>query len=78
MLIADGEHGRSAELAGQHGGVGRRQVAHEAAADEGGAAGVPLLAGRTTSTGASAAFVCRGFVCELPTSDPEALALRLR
>jgi uncharacterized protein YyaL (SSP411 family) len=42
------------------------------------APGVPLLAGRTTSRGTAAAFVCRGFVCELPTSDPEALAAQLR
>jgi uncharacterized protein YyaL (SSP411 family) len=39
--------------------------------------GVPLLAGRTTTSGGAAAFVCRGFVCELPTSDPRALADQL-
>jgi uncharacterized protein YyaL (SSP411 family) len=46
------------------------------------APGVPLLAGRRVPDGsggtAAAAFVCRGFVCELPTSDPEALAGQLR
>jgi uncharacterized protein YyaL (SSP411 family) len=39
--------------------------------------GVPLLEGRTTSNGAAAAFVCRGFVCRLPTSDPAELAAQL-
>jgi uncharacterized protein YyaL (SSP411 family) len=44
------------------------------------APGIPLLAGRRVGDGsaATAAFVCRGFVCELPTSDPEALAGQLR
>ncbi|MFI0192397.1 thioredoxin domain-containing protein [Streptomyces sp. NPDC017082] len=37
----------------------------------------PLLAGRTLIDGAPAAYVCRGFVCDLPVTDPEALRARL-
>ncbi|MFE9901609.1 thioredoxin domain-containing protein [Streptomyces achromogenes] len=37
----------------------------------------PLLAGRTLVDGAPAAYVCRGFVCDLPVTDPEALRARL-
>jgi hypothetical protein len=37
---------------------------------------VPLLEGRTGVDGARA-FLCQGFVCELPTSDPERLAEQL-
>lgn len=39
---------------------------------------VPLLADRTPGPDGSArAFVCRGFVCDLPVSDPVALAGQL-
>ena len=38
------------------------------------AAAVPLLADRPLVGGQAAAYVCRGFVCDLPTTDPEALA----
>ncbi|XBB67850.1 thioredoxin domain-containing protein [Nocardioides sp. WV_118_6] len=31
---------------------------------------IPLLAGRTTLDGLPAAYVCRGFVCERPVTDP--------
>jgi uncharacterized protein YyaL (SSP411 family) len=41
------------------------------------AAAVPLLAGRTLIGGRAAAYVCRGFVCDLPTTDPETLARSL-
>jgi uncharacterized protein YyaL (SSP411 family) len=34
----------------------------------------PLLAGRPGPDGGAAAYVCRGFVCDAPTSDPVALA----
>ena len=37
------------------------------------APGVPLLADRPLVGGAAAAYVCRGFVCEQPTTDPDAL-----
>ncbi|QGK68795.1 DUF255 domain-containing protein [Allosaccharopolyspora coralli] len=35
--------------------------------------GVPLLAGRPLVEGASAAYVCRGFVCDRPVTTPDAL-----
>jgi uncharacterized protein len=38
------------------------------------APGVPLLAHRPLVAGAPAAYVCRGFVCDAPTTDPAALA----
>lgn len=39
---------------------------------------VPLLADRVAIDGRPTAYVCRGFVCELPVTDPDALAARLR
>jgi len=42
------------------------------------AAEVPLLEGRTTQTSPLAAFVCRGFVCQAPISDPFALSEAIR
>jgi uncharacterized protein len=38
------------------------------------APGVPLLADRPLLAGRPAAYVCRGFVCDLPTTDPTTLA----
>ncbi|HET7901929.1 MAG TPA: thioredoxin domain-containing protein [Candidatus Nanopelagicales bacterium] len=38
----------------------------------------PLLAGRVLVAGAPAAYVCRHFVCDLPITDPPALAAALR
>ncbi|UNX54766.1 thioredoxin domain-containing protein [Georgenia sp. TF02-10] len=37
------------------------------------APGVPLLADRPLVDGGAAAYVCRGFVCDLPTTDAEVL-----
>ncbi|WP_020142687.1 thioredoxin domain-containing protein [Terracoccus sp. 273MFTsu3.1] len=42
------------------------------------APGVPLLADRPLVGGRAAAYVCRGMVCELPTTDPDVLAAQLR
>ncbi|HEY3259250.1 MAG TPA: thioredoxin domain-containing protein [Pseudonocardiaceae bacterium] len=42
------------------------------------ASGVPLLAGRPLVGGAPAAYVCRGFVCDVPVTTPEALRHGLR
>ena len=39
-----------------------------------GGRGLPLLADRPLVDGAAAAYVCRGFVCERPTTDPSELA----
>ena len=38
------------------------------------APGVPLLADRPLVDGRAAAYVCRGFVCDRPSTDPTALA----
>jgi uncharacterized protein len=44
-----------------------------------GAPGIPpLLADRPLREGRPAAYVCRRFVCQTPTTDPEALAAQLR
>jgi len=40
--------------------------------------GVPLLAGRPLVAGRPAAYVCRGFVCDLPSTDPAAVAAAVR
>jgi uncharacterized protein YyaL (SSP411 family) len=39
---------------------------------------IPLLAGRPLVAGKPAAYVCRGFVCDLPVSTEEELAHALR
>ncbi len=39
---------------------------------------VPLLSSRPLVDGAAAAYVCRGFVCDLPVTDPAALSSSLR
>jgi uncharacterized protein YyaL (SSP411 family) len=39
--------------------------------------GVPLLADRPLIDGASAAYVCRGFVCDRPVTTAEDLISRL-
>jgi len=41
------------------------------AASDGDAAGIPLLQDRYPLDGQAAAYVCHGFVCKLPTSDPD-------
>ncbi len=54
-----------------------RVLAVAAPGDEAARRAVPLLEGRTTVDGRAAAYVCRRFVCELPVTEPEALAARL-
>jgi uncharacterized protein len=39
--------------------------------------GVPLLADRPARGGHATAYVCRGFVCDAPVSDPDALRTQL-
>jgi hypothetical protein len=46
------------------------------AVSAGGITAVPLLDGRTATEGAKA-FVCQGFICDLPTDDPVELAAEL-
>jgi uncharacterized protein YyaL (SSP411 family) len=42
-----------------------------------GAGGLPLLAERGTVNGRPTAYVCRHYVCQLPVTEPEALARQL-
>ncbi|MFE6763080.1 thioredoxin domain-containing protein [Streptomyces sp. NPDC057689] len=56
--------------------LGRAPGAVVAAGEPGGAE-FPLLADRPLVDGAPTAYVCRHFVCEAPTTDPEALARAL-
>ncbi len=39
---------------------------------------IPLLAGRTSRAGRATAYVCQNFVCNLPITEPMALAAQLR
>jgi uncharacterized protein YyaL (SSP411 family) len=48
-----------------------------AAAGAPGAAGLPLLADRGAVDGKPTAYVCRRYVCQLPVSEPDALARQL-
>jgi hypothetical protein len=48
-----------------------------AAAAAPGAAGLPLLADRGAVDGKPTAYVCRRYVCELPVTEPDALARQL-
>jgi uncharacterized protein len=41
------------------------------------AIGLPLLEGKRAEGGRTTAYVCRKYVCQAPTSDPEALAHQL-
>jgi uncharacterized protein YyaL (SSP411 family) len=45
----------------------------DAAASEGAAGSIPLLAGRGLVDGAPAAYVCRNFTCRLPVTSPDEL-----
>jgi uncharacterized protein len=54
-----------------------RVVAGAVAGDASAVAGVPLLEQRELVEGKPTVFVCRDYVCELPVTDPEALARQL-
>ncbi|HKA63891.1 MAG TPA: thioredoxin domain-containing protein, partial [Methylomirabilota bacterium] len=41
------------------------------------AAGVPLLSARRAQNGQPTAYVCRHYVCQLPVTEPAALARQL-
>jgi hypothetical protein len=54
-----------------------RVVAGAREGEAGAAAGLPLLEGRRALGGRATAYVCRGYVCDEPATDPSALARRL-
>jgi uncharacterized protein YyaL (SSP411 family) len=43
----------------------------------GGSAAIPLLNGRVSGNGSAVAYVCQHYVCQAPTSDPDALREQL-
>ena len=53
-------------------------VAAVADPDDADVAGVPLLQDRPARDGAPTAYVCRGFVCDAPTTHPEEVAAAVR
>ena len=63
--------------------VGRRYLPNrivamaDAAAGEGGGAGLPLLAGKTPANGKAALYICRSFACQTPIIDPAEAAAAL-
>ena len=57
--------------------IPNRVVAGAAGADPATLAGLPLLEGRAPIDGQATAFVCRNYACELPVTDPAALAKQL-
>ncbi|CAN5697548.1 thioredoxin domain-containing protein [soil metagenome] len=67
-----GEHRADALLTVARQGLRPRQVV--AMADDARSSVVPLLAGRTRLDGQPAAYVCHGFVCQRPVTDPAALS----
>jgi uncharacterized protein YyaL (SSP411 family) len=52
-------------------------VAGRAPEDEGAEALIPLLAERKTRAGRATAYVCEGYACQSPTTDPEELRRQL-
>jgi len=80
LLVALDQHvapRREVAIVGDPGAPVARVAVERAAATDviafGPAAGIPLLAGRGEIAGQTAVYVCEGFACELPVTDPAAL-----
>jgi uncharacterized protein YyaL (SSP411 family) len=71
----DGLSVLEAEVFGRY--LPNRVVTGMVAGDAGAAAGIPLLQGREAVDGKPTAYVCRNYACDLPATDPAALALQL-
>jgi len=54
-----------------------RAVTGMVAGDTAAAAGIPLLEDRPAVDGKATAYVCRNYACELPVTEPAALARQL-
>jgi uncharacterized protein YyaL (SSP411 family) len=67
--------GTQALLDGAGGGYAPGRIV--AAAAPGSASAVPLLLERPLVKGRPTAYVCRGFACQAPVTDPEALREQL-
>jgi uncharacterized protein len=77
-LVAPADNGLgplAAEVFGRY--LPNRVVAGMREGDRAAAAGLPLLEGRSLVDGRPTAYVCRNYACELPTTDPAALARQL-
>jgi uncharacterized protein len=76
-IVSPGGRGEplAAEVFGRF--LPNRVVAGMVAGDALAAAGVPLLEGRAMIDGKTTAYVCRNYACELPVTDPTALARQL-
>jgi len=53
-------------------------VAFATPGDEDALSAIPLLNGRVQLDARATAYVCRGFVCQAPVTDPQALADQLK
>jgi uncharacterized protein YyaL (SSP411 family) len=71
----DGLQALTAEVFGRY--LPNRVVTGMAAGDTAAAEGIPLLRQRPAVGGEATAYVCRNYACELPLTDPAALARRL-
>jgi hypothetical protein len=76
-IVAPSGHGEPlvAEVFGRF--LPNRVVAGVVGGDGRAAAGLPLLEGRDAIDGKTTAYVCRNYACELPVTDPTALARQL-
>ena len=78
IVGADGDPARAALVAAARAAAGPAAVlAAGDPADPSAAEAGPLLADRPLVAGAAAAYVCRGFTCRAPVTDPDALLAEL-
>ncbi|MBI3751933.1 MAG: thioredoxin domain-containing protein [Chloroflexi bacterium] len=74
-IIGEPTEAATQALLGAAGGYAPHRVIAVGSPDE--ASAVPLLADRPTLGGRPTAYVCRGFACRAPVTDPEALREQL-
>jgi uncharacterized protein YyaL (SSP411 family) len=71
----DGFAALAAEVFGRY--LPNRVVVGAGEGNPAAAAGIPLLEGRSAVAGKATAYVCRNYACELPATEPAALAEQL-